>query len=79
MSMLGVYPTGLGSSASGQQLTTGFGPETPDYSGIATAAGGAWGRKVTRHEQLKEAINEGVRVVQEENRCAVVDCLIEGF
>jgi hypothetical protein len=77
--MLGVYPQGLGSGASGQQLSVGFGPEAPDYAGIASAAGGAWGRKVAHASELKGAIQEAVRVVKEERRCAVLDCLIESI
>jgi len=77
--MLGVYPQGLGSSVSGQQLSVGFGPEAPDYAGIATAAGGAWGSKVTRATELHKAIQEAVRVVKEEKRCAVLDCVIESI
>lgn len=77
MSLLGVHPSGLGSTASGQELHISFGPEHPDYVGIAAAAGGAWGRTVETSSQLSEAVKEAVRVVTEENRCAVLDCKIE--
>lgn len=79
MSMMGVYPNGLGSKARGDQLTTGFGPEAPDYSQIAVAAGGAWGRKISKASELESTIAEAARVVLEEKRCAVVDCVIESI
>lgn len=40
LSMLGVHPTGLASSKKADDLTTGFGPYTPDYGGIAKSATG---------------------------------------
>lgn len=90
LSMLGVHPTGHGSSAIGDQLTVGFGPECPDYAQIAVAAsnGWAWGRKISvdlateeRNAQqlLQETIAEAVRVVVEDRRCAVVDCVLESI
>ncbi|KAI0072213.1 thiamine diphosphate-binding protein [Panus rudis PR-1116 ss-1] len=78
-SMKGVYPQGHGSKATGNRLTIGFGPEMPDYGGIAAAAGGAWARKVEKNGQLKEIIDEAVKVVLNEKRCAVVDCIIESI
>ncbi|KIK93644.1 hypothetical protein PAXRUDRAFT_502856 [Paxillus rubicundulus Ve08.2h10] len=88
LSMLGVYPHGYGSSAVGDQLTVGLGPDCPDYSQIAVAASGgwAWGRKISAdlavdgknaEELLQETIAEAVRIVTEERRCAVVDCVLE--
>ena len=77
--MLGVHPSGFGSRATGQQLTVGFGPEPPDYSGIATAAGGAWGKKISQASELSDAISQGVNAVIKEKRCAVIDCVIESF
>lgn len=88
--MLGVHPTGHGANAAGDQLTVGFGPDCPDYSQIAVAAsnGHAWGRKISvdlatgdRSAQilLQETIAEAVRVVVEDRRCAVVDCVLENI
>ncbi|KAF8875309.1 thiamine pyrophosphate enzyme, N-terminal TPP binding domain-containing protein [Infundibulicybe gibba] len=81
LSMLGVHPTGLGSRVSGQQLSVGFGPECPDYSQIAVAAsaGWAWGKRVFEggREALEATLAEAVKVVVEEGRCAVVDCVID--
>ena len=74
--MLGVYPNGYGSTASGQQLTVGLGPDMPDYSRIAVAAGGAWGKRVERVEDLPSTLEEAVRVVVREKRCAVVDIIV---
>jgi acetolactate synthase-1/2/3 large subunit len=53
-------------------LDTSFDPP-PDYSAIAAAAGGAFARIVKRPEDVEEAIAEGLRVVREEKRCAVLD------
>ncbi|KAI0671219.1 thiamine diphosphate-binding protein [Trametes maxima] len=79
-SMRAVHPTGLGSAASGDKLTVGFGEEhNADYAGVAAAAGGAWARQVTRADELQEAFEEGVRVVLHERRCAVIDCIIESI
>lgn len=81
LSMLGVHPTGYGSQASGDKLSVGFGPDPPDYAQIAVAAsaGWAWGTRVTvgGKPALESAIWEGIRVVINERRCAVVDCVVE--
>ena len=74
--MLGVYPEGHGSKATMQELSVGFGPEMPDYAQVAVAAGGAWGKRVTRADELPAILEEAVRVVVQEKRCAVVDCII---
>ncbi|GAA5942568.1 uncharacterized protein JCM15063_000037 [Sporobolomyces koalae] len=82
LSMLGVHPNGVGSRAPPQDLNVSFGPEdglNPDYGGIATAAGGAWSRKVRGVEQVEEAMREAVRVVTQEKRCALLDCWLERF
>lgn len=76
--MMGVYPTGDGSRASASRLTVGLGPEMVDFGGIAAAAGGAWsGRAELRN--MAEVFEQAVKVVLEEKRCAVVDCVIESF
>lgn len=88
--MLAVHPTGHGSQAVGDQLTVGFGPDCPDYSQIAVAAsnGWVWGRKISvdlateeksAEELLQETIAEAVRIVVEDRRCAVVDCVLENI
>lgn len=79
LSMLGVYPTGLGSQASAGDLNVSFGPDAPDYGGIAAAAGGAWARKVNKASELEEAMKEAIRVVREEKRSALLDCWLERF
>lgn len=83
VSLLGVHPTGYGSTASIHDLTTGFGPNLPEYSQIAVAAssGWAWGRKVGVGEfvgqnALEKSIGEAIKVVTEEKRCAVLDCVL---
>ncbi|KAF8216676.1 thiamine diphosphate-binding protein [Mycena galopus ATCC 62051] len=87
MSMLGCHPTGFGSRASsGAELSVGFGPHCPDYSQIAVAAsaGWVWGKRVggdggNVKEELKTAFAEAVRVVLEERRCAILDCVLESI
>lgn len=88
LSMLGVHPKGQGSQVSGERLTVGFGPESPDFAGIAVgaSAGWAWGKRVGMQgvnggdkEELESALREAVRVVVEDRRCAVLDCVIESF
>ena len=75
--MLGVHPTGVGSKAESRHLNVTFGPESPDYSQIATAAGGAWGARITKPGEVERAMNEAVKVVLEEKQCAVIDVVIE--
>ena len=74
--MRGVYPEGAGSTLSGEQLTVGFGEEGPDYGGIAAAAGGAWSKKVRRGGELRGTFEEAIQVVLEQQRCAVVECVV---
>jgi acetolactate synthase-1/2/3 large subunit len=71
--MLGVHPDGYGSRE--PDVNIAFDP-SPDYSGIATAAGGAFGRKVDRVEDVEPAIAEALRVMREERRCAVLDVVL---
>ncbi|KXN85069.1 Benzoylformate decarboxylase [Leucoagaricus sp. SymC.cos] len=82
-SMMGVHPTGHGSKVSIHRLTTGFGPDCPDYVQIAVAAssGWAWGRKLgvgefVGQDALEKSIAEAIRVVVEERRCSVLDCVL---
>ena len=77
--MMGIYPEGYGSRAPGARLSVGFGPDMPDYAQIAAAAGGAWGRRVSDMSELKAVITEAIRVVMEEHRCAVLDCIVQSI
>jgi acetolactate synthase-1/2/3 large subunit len=65
-----VHPDGYASRANDLDLS--FDPP-PDYAGIATAAGGAYGRKVERPEELEDAVAEAFHVVRKEKRAAVLD------
>jgi hypothetical protein len=59
-----------------------FGPTddfNPDYGGIASAAGGAWAKKVKEVSELEESMTEAIRVVVEEKRSAVLDCWLPRF
>jgi acetolactate synthase I/II/III large subunit len=69
-SALAVHPDGFASRA--KDLDLSFDPP-PDYSAIAAAAGGAYARVVKRPRELQAAVAEGLRVVLEEERCAVLD------
>ncbi|GAA5973925.1 hypothetical protein JCM11641_001222 [Rhodosporidiobolus odoratus] len=83
LSMLGVHPQGLGAASTAVDLNCSFsGPNddlAPDYGGIATAAGGAWSKRVKKASDFEEALKEAVRVVREEKRCAVLDCWLTRF
>lgn len=76
---MGIYPEGHGSKANGQRLSIGLGPDMPDHAGIAAAAGGAWAKRVSDMRELKDAIKEAIRVVIEEKRCAVLDCIVDSI
>lgn len=52
-------------------LNISFDP-SPDYPGIATAAGKAWGATVTTQDELDPAIQEATEIVRG-GRCAVVE------
>ncbi len=69
-SALAVHPDGFASRA--KDLDLSFDPP-PDYSAIAAAAGGAYARVVKRRQDVEAAVAEGLRVVLEEQRCAVLD------
>ena len=69
-SALAVHPDGFASRA--KDLDLSFDPP-PDYSGIAAAAGGAYARVVKHPQEVEAAVAEGLRVVLEEQRCAVLD------
>ncbi|THH31620.1 hypothetical protein EUX98_g2570 [Antrodiella citrinella] len=77
-SMMGVYPTGAGSAASGSRLTVGLGPEMVDFGGVAAAAGGAWSGRAELWN-MEKVFEDAIRAVLEEKRCAVVDCVVEPF
>mgnify|MGYP002408888268 CR=1 FL=1 len=82
LSMLGVHPSGLGASGPSAELNVTFGPEdtlNPDYGGIAAASGGAWSRKVKKASELQAAMEEALRVVREDKRCAVLDGWLPRF
>jgi acetolactate synthase-1/2/3 large subunit len=69
-SALAVHPSGYASRAGDLDLS--FDPP-PDYSGIAAAAGGAFACVIKRPEDVEAGVAEGLRVVREEQRCAVLD------
>jgi acetolactate synthase I/II/III large subunit len=70
LSTLAVHPSGYASKA--KDIDVAFDPP-PDYAGIATAAGGAFGRTVRRPEELNGTIEDALKAVREEHRCAVLD------
>ncbi|MEX0853016.1 MAG: thiamine pyrophosphate-dependent enzyme, partial [Bauldia sp.] len=69
-STLAVHPDGYASRAA--DIGVAFDPP-PDYAAIAAAAGGAYARIVRRPDEVEAAIAEGLRVVREERRAAVLD------
>ena len=70
LSALAVHPDGYASRAN--RLDTSFDPE-PDYVGLAAAAGGAWGVQVRQAKDAEPALAQALRVVRQEQRCAVID------
>jgi acetolactate synthase I/II/III large subunit len=74
LSALTLHPDGFLSKA-GKDIGVAF-DHPPDYSGIAAAAGGAFGRKVQRTAELDSAFEAALRAVRNEKRCAVLDVLI---
>ncbi|KAE8334513.1 hypothetical protein BDV24DRAFT_172408 [Aspergillus arachidicola] len=75
VSALLVHHDGLSSKSNrrgyGLDLNISFEP-SPDYPGIATAAGTAWGITVKEQEKLDSAIQEAANVVQG-GKCAVIE------
>jgi len=69
-SALAVHPDGYASKAN--TLDISFEP-SPDYAGIAAAAGGAHAARVEAPEEVEAAIALALRVVREEKRSAVLD------
>jgi acetolactate synthase I/II/III large subunit len=69
-SALSVHPDGFAAHA--KDLDLSFDPP-PDYSAIAAASGGADARVVKHPREVEAAVAEGLRVVLEEERCAVID------
>jgi acetolactate synthase I/II/III large subunit len=69
-STLGVH--GQGYAAAASDLDLSFEP-APDYGAIATAAGGAFARKVTRASDLPAALADAMHAVKLERRAAVLD------
>ncbi|EIT72910.1 thiamine pyrophosphate-requiring enzyme [Aspergillus oryzae 100-8] len=75
VSALLVHQDGLSSKSNrreyGLDLNISFEP-SPDYPGIATAAGTAWGITVKEQEKLDSAIQEAANVVRG-GKCAVIE------
>ncbi|OKP10715.1 Benzoylformate decarboxylase [Penicillium subrubescens] len=71
VSALLVHKDGLASKSNRMDLNISFEP-SPDYPGIAAAAGNAWAATVKVQNDLDQALQEGTRIVQE-GRCAVIE------
>lgn len=77
--MLRVYPDGQGSSSDAGSLNISFDPQPPNYGLIAEAAGGAWWKQVKEINEAIAAIQEGIDVVRNHGRCAVIDVVLPKF
>ncbi|KAJ5893825.1 hypothetical protein N7495_005516 [Penicillium taxi] len=75
VSTLLVHKDGLSSKSNRRDLNLSFEP-SPDYPGIATAAGGAWGATVKTPSELDPAIKEARRVIEVEKRSAVIEVAV---
>ena len=73
-SALALHPDGYASRAA--DIDVSFDPP-PDYAAIAAAAGGAHGRTLREPRDVEGAIAEALRVVRDEQRCAVLDAWLE--
>ncbi|KAJ5098570.1 Thiamine pyrophosphate enzyme C-terminal TPP-binding [Penicillium argentinense] len=71
VSALLVHENGLSSKSNRKDLNISFEP-SPDYPGIATAAGNAWGATVKTQDDLETAINKGKEIV-DSGKCAVIE------
>ncbi|KAJ5453096.1 Thiamine pyrophosphate enzyme C-terminal TPP-binding [Penicillium cf. griseofulvum] len=71
VSALLVHKDGLSSKSNRRDLNISFDP-SPDYPGIAAAAGKAWGATVITQSELDPAIKEATDIVQG-GRCAVIE------
>ncbi len=69
-SALSVHPDGYASRAN--TLDISFDP-SPDYAGIAAAAGGAYAGRVAAPDEVEEAIAAALKAVREEKRAAVLE------
>ncbi|KAF5862066.1 hypothetical protein ETB97_012213 [Aspergillus alliaceus] len=74
LSALLVHQNGLASKSNRRDLNLSFEP-SPDYPGVATAAGKAWGIAVNEQDKLDFAIKEAANVVRE-GKSAVLEVLI---
>ncbi|KAB8231620.1 putative thiamine pyrophosphate enzyme [Aspergillus alliaceus] len=74
LSALLVHQDGLASKSNRRDLNLSFEP-SPDYPGVATAAGKAWGIAVNEQDKLDFAIKEAANVVRE-GKSAVLEVLI---
>ncbi len=70
LSTLAVHPDGHASRM--EDIGTSFDP-SPDYAGIAAAAGGAFAQTVRHPNELDLALDNALNAVREERRCAVLD------
>ncbi|EXJ70641.1 uncharacterized protein A1O5_06712 [Cladophialophora psammophila CBS 110553] len=79
VSMQLVHPTGEGSRASNRDLHISFDP-SPDYAGIAKAAGGdmVWTGVAETTGDFAATIKEAIQLVKS-GRTAVVECKIPGI
>ncbi|HLH49892.1 MAG TPA: thiamine pyrophosphate-requiring protein [Roseiarcus sp.] len=69
-SALAVHPDGYASRAADLDLS--FEP-SPDYAGLAAAAGGAFGLTLRKASDVEPGVKEALRVMREEKRAAVLD------
>lgn len=68
-----LYPDGVAAKANLMPLTS-LSP-TPDFCKVAEASR-AWARRVEQADQLADALREAVRIVEEEERQALVDARV---
>ena len=68
-----IHPDGYASR--GADIGTSFEP-SPDYAGIAAAAGGALAQTIRRADEVEPAVQRALHAVRDEGRCAVIDAIL---
>ena len=76
-STLALYPTGLTSQVSSDDVHCSIDPP-PDYAGIAAAAGGALGIKVGTSDEVKPAIEKALATVKQ-GQSVLLDVMLPKF
>jgi acetolactate synthase-1/2/3 large subunit len=73
LSALAVHPNGA--AAASDDIDVSFEPAS-DYGAIAAAAGGAWHKRLKIASDIDSVIDEALKIVRHEQRCAVIEVIL---